>query len=123
MENLSTLSLKGNKIKRINPAAFVALKSLRQIDLSFNELDQISNLIFLKNSDLEVVRINDNTRLKTLPLEGFETNAKSFHVFHFDASNCDLSNLGENTFKTMPFITRLLLGGNNIQKIPENLFR
>lgn len=123
MENLSFLSLKGNKIKRIHPAAFITLKGLRNIDLSFNDLDQLSSLTFLKNSDLEVVRINDNVRLKTLPSDGFETNAKSFHVYLFDASNCDIGNLAESTFKTMPFITRLYLSGNNIEKIPKNLFR
>lgn len=123
IENLSNLMLKGNKIKRIHPAAFVTLKNLRHIDLSFNDLDQINSLTFVKNSDLEVIRINDNIRLKTLPVEGFETNQKAFHVFLFDASNCDLSTLGENTFKSMPFITRLFLSGNNIESIPKNLLR
>jgi Leucine-rich repeat (LRR) protein len=123
IENLSNLVLKGNKIKRIHPAAFVTLKNLRHIDLSFNDLDQINSLTFLKNSELEVIRINDNIRLKTLPNEGFETSQKYFHVFLFDASNCDLSNLGENTFKTMPFITRLFLPANNIESIPKNLLR
>lgn len=123
IENLSLLMLKGNKIKRIHPAAFVTLKNLRHIDLSFNDLDQISSLTFLKNPELEGVRINDNVRLKTLPAEGFECSTKSFHVFLFDASNCDLSNLGENTFRTMPFITRLIMSGNNIETVPKNLFR
>jgi Leucine-rich repeat (LRR) protein len=123
MENLNFLSMKGNKIKRITPAAFIALKGLRHIDLSFNDLDQISSLLFLKNSDLEVIRINDNMRLKALPLDGFESNAKSFHVYLFDASNCDLSDLGDNTFKTLPFITRLYLNGNNIESVSKNLFR
>lgn len=123
MDNLSFLLLKGNKIKRVTNAAFIANKGLRNIDLSFNDLDQLNSLTFLKNSDLEVVRINDNPRLKTLPSEGFDTNAKSFHVYLFDASNCDIGNLAENTFKTMPFITRLYLSGNNIEKIPRNLFR
>lgn len=123
MDNLSFLSLKGNKIKRINSAAFVSLKGLRHIDLSFNDLDQINSLTFLKNSDLEVIRINDNIRLKGLPSDGFETSAKSFHVFLFDASNCDLSFLGENTFKTMPFITRLYLSNNYVENVPKNLFR
>lgn len=123
LENLGNLMLKGNKIKRIHPAAFVTLKNLRHIDLSFNDLDQINSLTFLKNSDLEVIRINDNIRLKTLPSEGFETSQKSFHVYSFDASNCDLSNLGENTFKTLPFITRLFLSGNNIETVPKNLFK
>ena len=123
LENLGNLMLKGNKIKRIHPAAFVTLKNLRHIDLSFNDLDQINSLTFVKNPDLEVIRINDNIRLKTLPAEGFESSTKSFHVFSFDASNCDLNNLGENTFKTMPFITRLYLSGNNIEAVPKNLLR
>jgi len=123
LENLSNLMVKGNKIKRVHPAAFTSLKNLRIIDLSFNDLDQINSLVFLKNPDLEVIRINDNTRLKTLPNEGFQSSAKSFHVFLFDASNCDLANLGENTFSTMPFITRLLLSGNNIEMVPKNLLR
>lgn len=123
MENLSFLSLKGNKIKRIVPGAFIALKMLRHIDLSFNDLDQLNSVTFLKNADLEVIRINDNTRLKSLPAEGFEASEKSFHVFLFDASNCDISGgLNEKTFKTMPHITRLYLGGNNIEVIPKTLF-
>lgn len=123
IENLGNLILKGNKIKKINQAAFFTIKGLRHIDLSFNDLDQISTLTFLKNPDLEVVRISDNIRLKTLPAEGFESSKKSFHVYLFDASNCDLSNLGENTFKTMPFITKLNLAGNNIETVPKNLMR
>jgi Leucine-rich repeat (LRR) protein len=123
IENLGNLILKGNKIKKIHPAAFVTIKNLRHIDLSFNDLDQISSLTFLKNPDLEVVRISDNIRLKTLPAEGFESSKKAFHVYLFDASNCDLSNIAENTFKTMPFITRLNLAGNNIENMPKNLFR
>lgn len=123
MENLSNLSLKGNKIKRITNAAFIGNKGLRNIDLSFNDLDQLNSVIFLKNSDLEVIRINDNPHLKRLPSEGFDTSAKSFHVYLFDASNCDIGYLSETTFKTMPFITRLYLSGNNIENIPRNLFR
>lgn len=121
IENLSNLMLKGNMIKKIHPAAFVSLKNLRHIDLSFNDLDQINSLTFLKNPELEVIRINDNIRLNTLPAEGFETTSKAFHVYLFDASNCNLAMLGENTFKTMPFVTRLHLSGNNIEKIPKNL--
>ena len=124
LENLSNLMLRGNKIKRIHPAAFVSLRNLRHIDVSFNDLDQLNSLTFLKNPDLEVIRINDNIRLKSLPNEGFETMGKSpFHIFLFDASNCDLSTLGENTFKTMPFLTRLMLSGNNIEVVPKNLLR
>lgn len=122
MENINNLNMKGNKIRKIHPAAFVTLKNLRHIDLSFNDLDQISSLTFLKNSDLDVIRINDNTRLKTLPNDGFESSAGSLNTYLFDASNCDLDDISEKAFYTMPHLTQLLLSNNNIQKIHKNLF-
>lgn len=123
MDNLNNLILKGNTITRIQPAAFQSLPHLHYIDLSFNDLDHMDRLTFLKNSGLEVIRINDNIRLKTLPGEGFEIAQKPFRVFFFDASNCGLTALGKNTFKFMPFISRLYLADNKIAEIPKKLFR
>lgn len=123
MENLGSLVLKGNQIRKIHPAAFSSLKSLRQIDLSFNDLDQLNFMTFHKNVELEIVQINNNMRLKTLPAEGFESMSKSFNIFQFDASNCDLANLTENVFKSMPFMRKLILSGNRIAVLPRNIFR
>jgi Leucine-rich repeat (LRR) protein len=123
LENLGSLTVKGNMIRKIHPAAFTSLKNLRHIDLSYNEIDQLSILLFTKNSDLEIIRINNNMRLKSLPSEGFETTHKTFNVFHFDASNCDLANLTEKVFQSMPYITKLNLSGNRISQVPKNIFR
>ncbi|XP_055530558.1 uncharacterized protein LOC129721700 isoform X4 [Wyeomyia smithii] len=117
MEGLTNLILKGNRIKKINQIAFTSLKSLRQIDLSQNYLEQISALTFLGNKDLDIIKLNDNHRLKQLPAEGFQSSWGTFNTYFLDVSNCDISELADNTFKTMPQLTRLNLAWNNLQTV------
>lgn len=95
---------------------------MTHIDLSFNDLEQVSSLMFLTNMDLDVIRINDNPRLKKLPLEGFECEKGTFSVYYFDASNCDLSELGDATFASMPELTTLNLSWNNVENLGKNIF-
>lgn len=123
MTGLISLILKGNTIKKIHLTAFFPLKNLRQIDLSFNDLEQVSSLLFLGNKELDVIRLNDNNRLKSLPLEGFACEAGKFNVYLFDLSNCDVSELGDDTFKNMPRITTLNLAWNNIETLTKEFFR
>uniref|UniRef100_A0A182SRF5 TOLL-like receptor 11 n=1 Tax=Anopheles maculatus TaxID=74869 RepID=A0A182SRF5_9DIPT len=122
MEGLTNLILKGNHLEKIKPMAFISLSSLRQIDLSFNNLDQISAQTFIGNKMLDIIRINNNARLKHLPNEGFESSYNgTFNVYFMDISNCDISELADNTFKTMPQLTRLNLAWNNLQTIQPAL--
>ncbi|KFB51378.1 AGAP006645-PA-like protein [Anopheles sinensis] len=118
MDGLTNLILKGNHIEKIKPMAFISLGSLRQIDLSYNNLEQISAQTFIGNKVLDIVRLNNNPRLKRLPNEGFESSYNgTFGVYFMDISNCDISELADNTFKTMPHLTRLNLAWNNLQTI------
>uniref|UniRef100_A0A182QPT5 Uncharacterized protein n=1 Tax=Anopheles farauti TaxID=69004 RepID=A0A182QPT5_9DIPT len=118
MEGLTNLILKGNHIEKIKPMAFISLGSLRQIDLSYNNLEQISAQTFIGNKVLDIIRLNNNPRLKRLPNEGFESSYNgTFNVYFMDISNCDISELADNTFKTMPQLTRLNLAWNNLQTI------
>lgn len=123
MPGLTSLILKGNSIKKIHQTAFFGLKNLRQIDLSFNDLEQISSQIFLRNLELDIIRLNDNNRLTKLPLDGFESENKRLNVFQFDASNCDISELGDNTFANMPKLSTLNLAWNNIEQLTNEFFR
>lgn len=122
LKSISNLNLKGNVIRKIHHGAFSPLKDLRHIDLSFNEIEQVSSLIFMTNVDLDTIRMNDNSRLKKLPMDGFVSERKWFNVYLFDVSNCDLSDLGDKTFSTMPELATLNLSWNNIESLGKGLF-
>lgn len=124
MEGLTNLNLKGNGIRKIHPAAFMSMKALRHIDLSFNSLLEIPSVVFAYNCDLDVIKLNDNRELTKLPLEGFECSGSgSFSTYFIDISNCDISEIGVNTFATMPALTRLNLSWNNIVTLDKTVFR
>lgn len=122
LDGIQTLKLQGNGIHKINQAAFISLRNLRHIDLSFNNLEQVPSLLFLKNKDLDVIKLNDNPRLKALPADGFECENCRFSTYNLDVSNCDINELGDNTFDSMPELTRLSLSWNNLKSIRKGVF-
>lgn len=122
MSSLTNLNLKGNGLTKIQPDSFLTLKNLRHIDLSINELDQISSMIFYKNSELDVIRLNDNPRLSQLPTDGFRSYSGYFTVYYLDISNCAISSLGHKTFSTMPHLATLKLAWNNINNLERDTF-
>ncbi|XP_036331448.1 uncharacterized protein LOC118743066 [Rhagoletis pomonella] len=122
MTGLTNLNLKGNGITTIQPDSFLALKSLRHIDLSINDLDQVNAMIFFKNSELDVIRLNDNPRLSQLPTDGFHSHNGFFTVYFLDISNCAIGALGHKTFSTMPHLATLKLAWNNINNLERDTF-
>lgn len=122
MEGLTNLILKANVITKIQPDSFLTLKNLRHIDLSVNEIDQVSSLLFYKNSELDVIRLNDNPRLTQLPTDGFQSYNGYFTVYYLDISNCAIGALGHKTFSTMPRLATLKLAWNNINNLERDTF-
>ncbi|XP_055847355.1 reticulocyte-binding protein homolog 2a [Episyrphus balteatus] len=122
MTQLTNLNLKGNGITKIQPDSFLQLKNLRHIDLSINELDQVSSLLFYKNSELDDIRLNDNPRLSQLPTDGFQSFNKFFNIRMLDVSNCAIGALGHKTFATMPNLVTLRLAWNNINNLGRDAF-
>ncbi|XP_030558658.1 uncharacterized protein LOC115761138 [Drosophila novamexicana] len=122
MPGLTNLNLKGNGITKIQPDSFLTLETLRHIDLSMNELDQVSSMLFFKNAELDVIRLNDNPRLSQLPTDGFLSSNGIFTVYYLDLSSCAVGALGHKTFSTMPHLTTLKLAWNNINNLPQATF-
>ncbi|XP_075169491.1 leucine-rich repeat domain-containing glycoprotein 150 [Haematobia irritans] len=122
MTSLTNLNLKGNGLTKVQADSFLTLKNLRHIDLSINELDQISSMMFYKNSELDVIRLNDNPRLSQLPTDGFRSYNGYFTVYYLDVSNCAISSLGHKTFSTMPHLATLKLAWNNINNLDKDTF-
>lgn len=122
MTGLTNLNLKGNGITSIQSDSFMNLKNLRHIDLSINELDQISSMTFFKNTELDVIRLNDNPRLSQLPTDGFISSNGFFTVYFLDISNCAIGALGHKTFSTMPHLATLKLAWNNINNLDRDTF-
>jgi Leucine-rich repeat (LRR) protein len=122
MDGITNLILKGNGVRKINAAAFASLTNLRHIDLSFNDLEQLPSMLFWNNNDLDVIRVNDNPRLKKLPAEGFQCSAGVFNTYYFDISNCEISDLTDAAFATMPQLTFLNMAWNNINTVSKKVF-
>lgn len=123
MTSLTNLMLKGNGLKRIQPDSFISLKNLRHIDLSTNDLDQISSLLFFKNNDLSVIKLYDNPKLSELPTDGFQSITGKFSTYLLDISNCAIGALGPATFSQMPDINILKLSWNNINNLDKSTFK
>lgn len=121
--SLDTLDLHGNNIQKMHNSAFADLKELKNIDLSFNDLTVINPTIFLANDKLDSIKLNDNPRLSRLPEDGFLSySSLSKSLYHLDVSNCDILELSENTFASMPSLNTLNLSGNNLRSIDNMVF-
>lgn len=122
MIGLTNLNLNGNDLGSIQIDSFISLKNLRYIDLSINKLEQVSSMLFYKNSKLEVMHLGDNPRLSQLPTDGFISHNGYFKIYYLDISNCAIGALGHKTFSTMPHLTTLKLAWNNINNLDRDTF-
>ncbi|XP_015430593.1 PREDICTED: uncharacterized protein LOC107187100 [Dufourea novaeangliae] len=122
MTLLDKLTLNSNGIKRINPSAFSYLPLLTLIDISDNKLTSLTEHHFMKNWRLQILLMNDNPGLETLPV--FKTTSleyNTFSVYRFECAHCGLHTLHKDTFKAMPAITQLNLSRNKLRGLPDGL--
>ncbi|CAH2050153.1 unnamed protein product, partial [Iphiclides podalirius] len=122
MTYIANLNLSGNSIEKIHNQAFHKLVELNYLDLSYNDLDFISGYLIKENIELDIFKISNNPRLKHLPAEGFNCSAEQFNIYLFDASNCGLEEIENDSLKTFTALSQINLAGNNIKSISTEVF-
>lgn len=122
MTYIANLNLSGNSIEKIHNQAFHKLVELNYLDLSYNNLDFISSILIKENIELDIFKISNNPRLKHLPKDGFECSADQFNIYLFDASNCGLEEIYDNSLKTFTALSVINLSNNKIKTINNKVF-
>ncbi|KAM3967644.1 leucine-rich repeat domain-containing glycoprotein 150 [Aphomia sociella] len=122
MTYIANLNLSGNNIEKIHNQAFHKLVELNYLDLSYNNLTFISSVLIKENIELDVFKISNNPKLTHLPTDGFNCSADQFNIYAFDASNCGLEEIYDNSLMTFTALTTVNLSGNKIQTINNKVF-
>ncbi|XP_039752056.1 insulin-like growth factor-binding protein complex acid labile subunit [Pararge aegeria] len=122
MTYVANLNLSGNSIEKIHNQAFHKLVELNYLDLSYNDLDFISSALIKENIELDIFKISNNPRLKHLPEEGFNCSAEQFNIYLFDASNCGLEEIYDDSLKTFTALSQINLSGNRLKSINKHVF-
>lgn len=122
MTYIANLNLSGNSIEKIHNQAFHKLVELNYLDLSYNDLDFVSSALIKENIELDIFKISNNPRLKHLPEEGFNCSADQFNIYLFDASNCALEEIYDNSLTTFTALSQVNLSGNKIKTISNQVF-
>lgn len=114
LDMLVYLDVSGNNVTEISPKAFTLLADLDHIDLSNNGLTTLDANIFRQNTKLKKITL-DNNNLQTL--RPFICGSSQFETYHFSCNNCHLKTLDEDTFATMPAIVTLRLANNELNNV------
>jgi len=118
--NVRDLNLDGNRITSINSDAFKSMPRLQNLDLSNNKLaGPLSGDIFIKNIQLETLKLANNPEMKKFPETGFQGDFSEMYLL--DASRCGLTHLDVDDIKRMNRIERLYLHDNEIQYIKSGV--
>lgn len=122
MTYIANLNLSGNSIEKIHNQAFHKLVELNYLDLSYNNMDYISSVLIKENIELDIFKISNNPRIKHLPVNGFECTADQFNIYLFDASNCGLEEIFDNSLQTFTALSVINLSNNKIRTVSSKVF-
>jgi Leucine-rich repeat (LRR) protein len=107
------LILSENEIELVDSRAFHGLAELRNIDLSYNNLNYIAPVIFSETPLLETVSFRGN------PLAYFPESPPilaSPSITSLDLSSCTLTSVNADTFSQLPNLRNLNLNSNRLHE-------
>lgn len=117
LTNLSLLQLDFNKISTIEPAAFLSLKKLADLELNENLLTVIKSEIFQDLPSLSTLRLGYN-RIATLEKNAFLNLPKLTMI---DFTNNSLTFMHGESLNNLPSLTTLFLRGNQFSLVPKEV--
>ncbi|XP_066994447.2 protein toll [Anabrus simplex] len=120
LHNLISLDLSSNHISSVSFDAFYSLQKVTTLLLSWNNIATLPEGLFSTNTFLEVIKLNNNKRLSSLP-ESLLANLTALKDADFQ--NCNISELPENLFWGSPNISKLQLSNNILTILPQSLFK
>ncbi|XP_053383981.1 protein toll-like [Mercenaria mercenaria] len=94
---------------------FKDVTGLHQVDLSSNNLTEINELLFEKQSEIQGIHLKDN-KLINLPEHVFKDQHK---LLFLDLSNNLLSSVDSNLLKNQRYLQELHLENNRLQFLPQ----
>lgn len=122
MKFIANLNLSGNNMEKIHNQAFHKLVELNYLDLSYNNLTFMSSILIKENIEMDIFKISNNPLLRHLPVNGFNCSAEQFNIYLFDASNCGLEEIYDDSLITFTALSVINFSGNNIKSLNSKVF-
>lgn len=143
LASLKKLSLQSCDIKNISADAFIGLETLEELDLRYNDLEEIPKAIFsLLNLKVlvlygnNIIRLRNNTFIKLNKLEKLDLSANGISTIESGAfvglehslkelllHYTDLSTVPTSALQRLEHLTSLVLSRNRIHFVPESAFK
>jgi len=137
--NLTYANLRGNKISTITERSFSRNKLLVELDISANEISHIHSQAFVGARQLTFVNLSANALKGSLPSNTFATNynlrtldlsmnrlqsvgnLSILMLQNLDLSQCQITEIKNDSLRSLPWLSYLNLSSNPIEKIPDNI--
>ena len=117
LEELQTLDLSSNQIKRLKDETFIDLKSLVKLEISQNNIESISAKTFFGLENLNYLDLSQNNLTDLTELSKNDLN----QLTTMNLSDNKLENISKNAFQNYTQLQSLVLSGNKLGKI-SNIF-
>lgn len=121
LKNLEILLLVDNKIEEIEPGTFDNLIKLRVLDISDNKLKILPNAVFHNLFKLERIRMSVN-HFQDLPADLFRIKNSSLQIVRMNHNRGELKTLPGGFFRNLTNLNHVELKNNNFSSLPGDVF-